>query len=304
MLRIDDLPTPALDARDLRLLVALIEGGTTNAAASSLHLTQSSVSRALLALEERIGAQLFDRTSRGLVATPACTRMATRGAELLRELEDLARSVHDPEPVTRIRLVAECHTAYHWLPSALCALRQELPDVELSIRMEHATDPIRALHDDAIDAALVTSSVSSSRALEVESLFADEMVFVVGESHALAKRKTLTPRDLTQHRLLTARPTGGEQTWFLEALFGRKRPRLSVSWVPLTEAIVDMTRAGMGIGILTEWVARPHLDAGGLIALRVRGKKLERPWSLAWRRELGDLGAQLAEALREHEAAV
>lgn len=303
-MRIDDLPTPALDARDLRLLVALIEGRTTNAAAGALHLTQSSVSRALLSLEERVGAHLFDRTSRGLVATPACARMATRGAELLRELDELARSVHDPEPVTRIRLVAECHTAYHWLPTALVSLRKEIPDVDLSIRMEHAADPVRAMHDDALDAALVISPTASTRTLEVESLFADEMVFVVGESHPLAKRKTLTPRDLTQHRLLTARPTSGEQTWFLEALFGRKRPRLTVSWVPLTEAIADMTRAGMGIGILTEWVARPHLDAGGLVPLRVRGKKLERPWSLAWRRELGDLGALLAEALRAHEAAV
>lgn len=302
--RIDDLPTPVLEAKDLRLLVALIESGTTNAAASSLHLTQSSVSRALASLEERVGVKLFDRTSRGLVATPGCRRVATRGAQLLRELDDLARSVRDTEPVRRVRLVAECHTAYHWLPSALAALRDEMPDVELSIRMEHAHDPIRALRDHAIDAALVTSPASSCRLLEVEPLFSDEMLFVVGETHPLAKRKTLTPKDLTTHRVLSARPTGGEQTWFLDAVFGRARPRMRVSWVPLTEAIVDMTRAGMGIGILTEWVARPHLEAGGLIPLRVRGKSLQRPWSLAWRRELGGLGSHLAEALRDHEADV
>jgi LysR family transcriptional regulator for metE and metH len=70
---------------------------------------------------------------------------------------------------------------------------------------------------------------------------------------------------------------------------------------PLTEAIIDAARAGMGIAVLSEWIASPYLEGGksGLVAKRLRGKPIARPWRIAFRRDLGDAALRLAAAI-EH----
>ncbi|OJH36923.1 LysR family transcriptional regulator [Cystobacter ferrugineus] len=295
---IASLPSPRLDIRDLRVVLALASARTTAQAASVLHLTQPAVSRALLAVEDKLGARLFDRTPRGLVPTEAGECLISGAAHLLVELGDLEQRVRAPvvSPM-RIRLVCECYTAYHWLPSTLMNLRKSLPSLDVSLALEHTQAPVPALEAGEIDVALITSASVPRARLEERQLFSDEVVFVVSASHPLAARKTLTPADLRQHTLLTSQVPSSEGHWFLTRVFGRARPRLRFEKIPLTEAIIDVARAGLGIAVLSEWVAGPHLGKGDLVAKRLASGPLLRPWRLAWRREVGDAALRLLAAL-------
>src|SRR5690348_7559774 len=128
-MRIENPPLPRLEIRDLRLVLALASSGTTAQAGAILHLTQPAVSRALLAAEERLGTKLFDRTARGLVLTEAGQRLVEGATQVLVTLGELEQRVREPIPApVRLRLVCECYTAYHWLPSALTRLRTTLPN--------------------------------------------------------------------------------------------------------------------------------------------------------------------------------
>ncbi|MCY1044710.1 LysR family transcriptional regulator [Corallococcus sp. bb12-1] len=296
----DIAPPPAtrLDVRDLRVVVALASAGTTARAATLLHLTQPAVSRALLAAEERLGARLFDRTPRGLVPTPAGQELVTGATRLLVALGDLEHRVRAPvAPSVRLRLVCECYTAYHWLPSALVALRRSLPGIHLSLSVEHTQTPVPALVAGELDVALITTAQVPRTGLETRALFSDEIVFVVAASHPLASRKTLTREDLRTHTLLTSPTPPAESQWFMARAFGRERPRLRVERMPLTEAILDVTRAGMGIALLSEWITAPHLTKGDLVVKRLASGPLRRPWRMAWRREVGDAALRLHSAL-------
>ncbi|MET0388531.1 MAG: LysR family transcriptional regulator, partial [Polyangiales bacterium] len=75
MADIDDFPRPKLEVRDLQLALALAAAGSTARAATRLHLTQPAVSRALLALEDKLATPLFERRKPGLVATAAGERL-------------------------------------------------------------------------------------------------------------------------------------------------------------------------------------------------------------------------------------
>lgn len=280
-------------------MLALARAGTTARAGEALHLAQPSVSRSLLSLEERLGVPLFERTPRGLVPTPAGERLTARAGALLSDLADLEREVRrPPASPLKIRLVCACYTAYHWLPSTLVALREEHPDLEMSLRIEHTHDPLQALADGEVDAALLSSAHKPGRKLRSGPLFADELIFLVAESHPLARVDALTPQHILEHTLLTAAPTPDEARWFMTSLFGRARPRLKTTIVPLTEALVDLTRVGVGIGVLTEWIAEPYLRRGGLVAKRLVSGPLERAWTLAWLPSLGETGPRLLRALR------
>lgn len=299
MERIGKIVGPELEVRDLRLVLALRAGGSTASAARSLSLTQPAVSRALLSLEERLATRLFERTARGLSATPAGERLATAARQLLTSLREAESWVRAPAvPPRRVRIVCECYTAYHWLPSVLTALREADPSITVELATQHTDQPAAALAEGEIDVALLTAARVRSEHVVERPLFADEVVFVLSPKHELASKRALTPADLRSTVLWTGNIRAAESNWFMRSAFGRARPRLRVERLPLTEAILDMARARLGVAVLSEWVARPQLGRGDLVVRRLERGPLLRPWRFAYRRELGDeLATRLQRAL-------
>jgi LysR family transcriptional regulator for metE and metH len=300
----NDIAMPAasrLDSRDLRLVLALTTAHTTAGAAASLHLTQPAVSRALLAAEDKLGVRLFERTPRGLVPTPAGRTLLEVAPRLLTELRELESRLRGPAaPAQRLRLVCECYTAYHWMPSAIEGLRANLPGVDLSIALEFTRDPIAALQAGEIDVALISEAPTPrSRRLVDKPLFADEVVFVMSAAHRLAGRASLSRADLRGETLLTSRLPTRDMAWYHKPLAATREAPLHYQVLPLTEAVVDFARAGMGIGVLSEWVAEPHLKRGDVVAKRLASGPLRRPWRLVWRKEAEDAALQLWQVLEK-----
>jgi LysR family transcriptional regulator for metE and metH len=281
-------------------MLALSASGSTAAAAPLLHLTQPAVSRAVLALEDKLGVQLFERSAQGLVATERGQRLLASAQRVLGELVALEQQVRAAPPrAQRLRIVCQCYTAYHWLPSVAQGLRASFPGIDLSLALEHAKDPAAALEAGAIDVALVVSADVKGPHVEVKPLFADEVVFVLAASHALAKKRTLTLDDLLQTRLLSSVNTSPEESQrFMQHVLGRRKERLKFTHIPLTEAMLEVARAGMGVAVLSEWIASPHLARGDLVARRLARGPLQRPWRIAWRKEVADVAPALRAALQ------
>ncbi|MDB4990385.1 MAG: metR [Myxococcaceae bacterium] len=299
MKHIATMLSPRLEVRDLRVVLALAEAGTTARAAVTLHLTQPAVSRALLALEDKLETSLFERSARGLTLTAAGARLVAEAGPLLIALCELERVVRAPaSPPTRLRIVCECYTAYRWLPSALAVLNKTVPGLDLELCIEHTDDPIGALESHEIDAALLTSGIASHESLEEAPLFSDEVVFVMASTHPLASHPSLTRADLRSARLLSTSAPPAEMKWFMQKAFGRQRVKLDVQRLPLTEAIIDVARAGMGVAILSEWITSPHLGHGDLVVKRLSTGALHRPWRLAWRKDIRSAARRLHGALR------
>jgi LysR family transcriptional regulator for metE and metH len=290
---------PRLEIRDLEIVLALASSGSTVKAASSLHITQSAVSRGLLLAEDKLGVRLFDRSSRGLVPTPSGERLIHGAGAALLQLVALENEARVPcaEPIV-LRVACECHTAYRWVPSTLARLRKQQSKIEVVLAIEHTEAPLPALLGGALDVALLTTSKGHPSIVQ-EPLFEDEIVFLLAHDHPLAARASLRVSDLLEHTLITSTQTPKLETrWFQRRVFGRSVPKLANLGFPLTEAIVDAARAGMGIAVLSEWVASPYLEIGDVIVRRLRGQPLHRPWRIAYRREVQDSARALATALR------
>ncbi|MCB9584958.1 MAG: LysR family transcriptional regulator [Polyangiaceae bacterium] len=288
---------PRLEVRDLELVLALASTGSTVAAAERLHITQSAVSRALILAEERIGVQLFERKRRGLLPTHAGERLIGGAGRLLEQWVELERQITAP-PIApqRLKLVCQCYTAYRWLPSTLARLPESLSNLDVQLAVEHTEDPLAALKTRKVDIALLASSNAPAPLRELP-LFHDEIVFLVADNHPLAKQKTLTSKDLLGHTLISSTQTPqAEASWFMRQVFGARQPRLKYLRFPLTEAVIDATRAGLGVAALSGWIVEPYLD-DGLCILRLRGKPLRRSWTMAFPAEYESAARGLASAL-------
>lgn len=279
-------------------MLAVAASGSTVKAASALHVTQSAVSRGLILAEDKLGSKLFERTPRGLVPTPAGTCLIGGAAPLLAQLVELEKQAEQPARVPRrVRLVCECYTAYRWLPSTLAKLEEQLVSLDVTLAVEHTHAPVAALLAGDIDIALLTTSPLRAGLSEMP-LFSDEVVFLVGARHPLADKKAITKQDLLDHPLITSSQTPNPETqWFVRRVFGRKKPKLAQLRFPLTEAIVDAARAGMGVAVLSEWIASTYLNSGELALKRLAGRPLRRPWRIAFRRESAEAARLLASAL-------
>jgi LysR family transcriptional regulator for metE and metH len=110
-------------------------------------------------------------------------------------------------------------------------------------------------------------------------------------------RPSIAPRDLCEHPLITGNTPAAEAEWFVKRVFGKRRPKLEYLRFPLTEAIVDAAHAGMGIAVLSEWIASTYLGSGELVAQRLASDPLRRPWRIAFRPDAADIARRLASAL-------
>lgn len=282
--------------RDLRLVLAIGATGSTAAAAEILHVTQSAVSRALAVAEGHAGAELFARTSRGLVPTEAGTIVLTRAPEILSELTALQRRLREPRPEPRrVRFAAECMMAYPWLAKVVLRLRKTAPSVELSMPLRYADTTVESLAKGDLDAAMITSRPPAG--VTSRKLFHDELVFLVANDHPLASARHLTRDDLLAHTLLVSSARAGDR-WFLRRVFGKRKAPLTVKRFPVTEAIIEFARAGLGIAVLSEWIANAYLGPHArLRCLRMDSGPLERPWRLSHRKDLAPMADALIDAI-------
>ncbi|NTX15592.1 LysR family transcriptional regulator [Myxococcus sp. CA056] len=274
-----------LDVRHLRLVAAVVDTGSVTAAARVLHLSQPALSHQLRDVEERLGTELFQREGRRMVLTGAGQRVLEAARKVMAEVEaaeaDVARLAHTSQGI--LRLATECYTAYHWLPAVLRRFSTRHPQVEVRIAVEATRRPVEALLAGTLDLGIV-SAPTRHRRLAHAPLFEDELVAVMAPEHPLASRGVLQAADFAREHVLLYSIPLTESTLFQQVLTPAGVSPARVSHVELTEALVELTKAGLGISVLARWAVAPELSRGTLVAVRVTRKGLRRHWHAVWPR--------------------
>lgn len=116
----------------LRVLLAVAERGSTNAAAESINLSQSAVSKQLLTLERTIGSPAFSRTPHGMVPTAVGEIYIEHARKALKELEDAALRVARMRPGPRVlRLHVLPIFGDRWLLARLQSFTEAHADIDI-----------------------------------------------------------------------------------------------------------------------------------------------------------------------------
>ena len=293
------MPSPTIEVRHLSLVTEIASTGSVTRAAERLHLTQSALSHQLRDIESRLGIQLFLRLGKKMVLTPPGERMLNAAKRVLDEIgrteEDLKLMSQNGKGV--LRLCTQCNTGYHWLPPLLQAFHRKYPGVDVQI-MVNATDrPIEALLEGQIDLAVVTSEVEDKR-LTREPLFDDELVAVVAPTHPFAKRAMIQPEDFAEEHLIIYSADPQDSYTFMRILRPANVEPARVSQVPLTEAILELVKAGLGVSVMARWAIEPAIKMGAVKAIRIGKRGVFRSWAAMtlrdrvepkWQREFVDL---------------
>lgn len=274
-----------LDVRHLRLVAAVVDTGSVTAAAKVLHLSQPALSHQLRDVEERLGTELFQRQGRRMLLTSPGKRVLEAARKVVAEVEAAEAEVSQLARPSQglLRLATECYTAYHWLPGVLRRFSSKHPGVEVRIAVEATRRPVDALLSGELDLGIVSEPVKHRR-LTGAPLFEDELLAVMAPDHPLAKKPVLHAADFAREHVLLYSIPLTESTLFQQVLVPAGVTPARVSRVELTEAMIEMAKAGLGVGLLARWAVAPELAKGTLRAVRVTKPGLRRHWHAAWPR--------------------
>jgi LysR family transcriptional regulator for metE and metH len=277
-----------LEVRHLRLVETVAREGGITKAANQLYLTQSALSHQLRDIEEKLGTPLFIRLNKRMLLTQAGERLLSAAPLVLDELRRAEEDIHQIalHREGMLRISTECYTCYHWLPAVLKPFQEVFPRVEVRIVAEATRRPVEALLEGRLDLA-ITSYPTRNRKLEFKPLFRDELVVIASPQHPFALRPYVTAKDFSAEHLLVYALPNEDLTIFQKVLVPAGVKPKQVSRVELSEAIIEMVKAGLGISVMARWAVAPHTESGTLRALPLTARGLHRQWSAAMIRHKG-----------------
>lgn len=278
----DRLPT----LRQLQHFIALSEHLHFGRAATSVHVTQSTLSASLKELELILGAPLVDRTKRSVVLTPLGIEIAARARQLLAEAEDLTQTAKAARaPLSgAIRLGIIPTIGPFVLPYALPSLRRKFPSLHLYL-VEDLTDRlIASLRDGALDVAVIALPFDTP-GLETYALKDDPFLVAAPKDHKLMKARNVTAEDVQAEKLILLRDGHCLRDHALSACGVRAARHGDGFEATSLMTLVQMVDNGLGVTLLPRMaVDRGLLKGTGLASRPLSGEAPSRELALVWRK--------------------
>ncbi|MGJ7492891.1 LysR substrate-binding domain-containing protein [Variovorax sp. ZT4R33] len=240
--------------------------GSFTAAAQSLSVSPSAVSKTIQRLEQQLGLRLFTRTTRSLVLTPEGREMHERALHLLRAAEEVvqAAAAVRSEPFGTLKVAAPLPIGTRLLAPALPAFRRRHPKLNIDLRLN---DRFVNLVEEGIDVAIRIGHLADSNL--ISRGFASVRVGAFASPAYLAARGTpRKPEDLRDHDCVNFRyQTSGQTMRWMFKVASRTiefTPDAAIV-VDVSDAVAEVLAAGGGIGMAASWIAAPYVERGLLV---------------------------------------
>jgi len=250
------------DFEGLAIFAKVVELQSFAAAAAELSLSKATVSKAVTRLEQRLGARLFNRTSRRLALTDTGQKLSARAARLLSdgeavENEALAQSV---APRGLVRLAVPMTFGMKAVASILPEFLEKYPDVAIDL---HLSDAMVDLIGEGFDAGLRIASLPDS-SLIARRLCAMRRYTVASPAYLKRHGRPTHPMHLAQHKCFGYAYLSTPDVWHYTNAKGEQasvRPGGPLR-VNNGEAVMPALLAGLGIADLPDFIVGDAIASG------------------------------------------
>ena len=272
-----------MQLHQLRYMVCVAEERRFTRAAARLHVAQPSVSSAISALEQELGAPLFHRARSEVVLTGAGEAFLPWARQVLADCEAGAAAVRDLMGLQRGRLSVGATPSLitNLLPPVLAAFHADHPGLELTVHEAGSQDLVHRLEEGEIDLAVVILPVNRPW-METTALMEEDLVLAVQPGHPLADRRGIRVAELEGVPLVMFKDGYDLRETTMDAC--RRAgfaPVLAVSGLEMDGALA-LARAGVAAAVVPESVVPPE---DPLRAVHFRDGALRRTIGLASRKD-------------------
>lgn len=269
----------------LQVFVRVTESGSFSAAARELHRAQSAVSYAIKSLEEELGVELFDRSSRRPTLTPAGQDLLSDVKAVEAQVGVLRRraNIMASGMEASVAVVLDSFLPQEELFPSFRRFEEAFPSTQLVLHFE-TLGAVPALID-ARKCVIGFSSMpqASPASLVQQEVGNVEMAMVVGSAHELASECVIAVEELYRHAQVVVTDRSSLTTGKDHGVFSSRTWRVAD---PRTK--LALVEAGFGYGSLPSHMCKSGLSEGRLALLRMEGRESGRfhlPVSCLWRRD-------------------
>jgi DNA-binding transcriptional LysR family regulator len=288
-----------MDLRQLEAFHAIVASGSFSAAANRVHLTRSALSHQIKNLEDELGKKLLVRAKPKVYPTSFGHVLLTSIARIFGELKNVKEKFGLLPGLERSSVrVAATNVGLCSIYGDLCErFIAEHPEVELTITSTETTeDAVVKVARRAADFAFTTLPIDLPN-LESVHLGDAEQVFIVGNSHRLAKQRTVSLQDIQACTFVRYVPGSGGRV-FSDQIFAK-----SGGYPPImtesndTEVVKRIVGMGLAVALVPAFTIAPELRTNRLRALRLSSGKMMQPFGLVYYRDLRTEALDLFKAL-------
>lgn len=259
-----------MELRHLRYFVAVAETGSlTVAAEQRLFTSQPSLSRQIRDLEDQVGVELFSRSARGVELTAAGKAFLDHARLALAQVDAAAEAARRAALPARKVFALGFLTGQEmtWLPRAMNVLREELPNVDVTVSSYYSPDVADALARGKLDLGFLRAEPGFD--LEYRVVNRERLIVLMPSDHRLAAKAAIRPQDIAGEPFVMA---SNKARVLHEVIVGYLRAhRVEVS----TEHDVDNLAMAMSLVASTRGLALMPEYANNLLPWSVVSRPLE-----------------------------
>jgi DNA-binding transcriptional LysR family regulator len=247
-----------LTLEQLRIFLAVAEREHVTRAAKALNLTQSAVSGAIQALEERHAINLFHRVGRGIQLTEEGRIFLAEARTVLAMVRSAENTLADLSGVRRgtLTIYASQTTASYWLPPHLVRFHERHPQIDLRLEVGNTAQCARAVIEGTADLGFIEGAVDEPL-LRMNEVGTDRLIVVVGNDHPWKHNPPASAAQLKETEWALREAGSGTRSSFEEALaaWGIAPSDLRVAMeLPSNEAICTAVETGRLATAVSEYV--------------------------------------------------
>ncbi|MBW1670943.1 MAG: LysR family transcriptional regulator [Deltaproteobacteria bacterium] len=276
-----------IEIRQFQVFLAVWENRSFSQAAHKVYLTQPTVSGHIRALEETLGARLFDRSGKEVTPTKAGEVLYPFARQILRLNLQAEREIAMflGQEKGSLDLGGSNIPGQYILPGVIGRFKVERPNIRMILHISDTAAIVASVANGELELGIV-GAVVQKKGLSFEPCFHDDMVLIVPPGHRLADRRQVSIDDLASEPFVLREKGSGTRLATERALQAAGNLHLSdlqiVSEMGSAEAIRQAVRVGLGCSIISRCAVTDDLEHGLLHALVLEGVQLSRQFHLVW----------------------
>ncbi len=283
-----------MDFDQLETFLEVAKHNSFSRAAERRFRTQPAISAQIRAVEEEVGAKLFDRSG-GKVALTAAGKIFHKYAEdaldarrrLVTALGEMER-----EPRGEIIVGANEGTCLYVLPEVFAQFKKQYGAVAITVKRSESSKVLENIVDNSVDFGVVSLPVADSR-LTVVPIHRDELVVISPARHPLARMKSVAIADVVKFPLLL--PKSGRTRDAIDSLFEERHLKPTISMeLDSSELLKRFVAADVGVGFIARSNIREEVQLGTLSAVAMSDAHIKRDLGLVFRKDKALSRAALA----------
>ncbi|HTH62875.1 MAG TPA: LysR family transcriptional regulator [Paraburkholderia sp.] len=255
------------DFEGLAMFAKVAEEGSFAAAARVMGVSVATVSRAVARLEDRLGARLFNRTSRQLSLTEFGRTICEKASQIYRQAEEAESAAREMsvQPRGLVRLAVPMSFGLRWVAPLLPGFFRLYPEVSIDLHLSDASVDLVA---DGFDAALRIAALPDS-SLVARRLCAVTQFVVASPEYLTREGRPTHPRELVDRPCLSYAYRARSAVWRFTNDAGDEEPVMPAGPLRVTnaDALLPTLLDGLAIAELPEFIAGEYLADGRLEAI-------------------------------------